>query len=338
MLTKWIELIRVGKVSTKKEPRDQEGAPKQANIHFNDDPDSDTESDSFDPNAYTEYKPWIWHSYGSPQVDSTVASFHRLVEAIESRKPSEPSGSPLTTPRGPLLSEEALNAAQVPKDTFARSFLTLARRPLFTRIAPGIVIPLDATAFASTQAFTPLIQRVEENLDDSDGTVVPPVLLFPAVAPDGRTTLTTDREQLTDDDEALTGWSHFLRHEDAPSRVPAGLYSEGVKRRDIDSAEEGFRLILPVVLGGEEISTRARKSDGPEVVRSSAGLFQHGFKPFGGEWWRAQRLERLFERWAELVEGGVWRVGPDGVEGSVEMFRDAETVAGSRQYWLSPDW
>lgn len=38
---------------------------------------------------------------------------------------------------------------------------------------------------------------------------------------------------------------------------------------------------------------------------SVAELFQHGFKPFGGEWWRAQRLEALFDHWRYLVETGV---------------------------------
>lgn len=67
-------------------------------------------------------------------------------------------------------------------------------------------------------------------------------------------------------------------------------------------------------------------------------LFQHGHKPFGGEWWRLQRLERLFDRWTTLVDKGVWMVGPDGVKGTVEMFDDANTAEGWQHYWISSDW
>ncbi|KAI1104528.1 hypothetical protein F4804DRAFT_341739 [Jackrogersella minutella] len=96
----------------------------------------------------------------------------------------------------------------------------------------------------------------------------------------------------------------------------AGLYSESVERSSAELSEEGSRFILAFPV---------------------AGLFQHGFKPFGGEWWRAQRLERLFDKWRELVESGIWIVGPDGVEGSIDTFRDAET--GRWDYYrIEPTW
>ena len=53
-------------------------------------------------------------------------------------------------------------------------------------------------------------------------------------------------------------------------------------------------------------------------------LFQHGYKPFGGDYYRPQRLERVLELWEGLVKKGVWGVGRDGVKGSVERFREAE--------------
>lgn len=352
VLTKWIELIRVGKVTTKKQPQHSGNTPEKSDgtsedesVEAESDRGSDSDSDSslFNPDAFTEYEPWIWNSYGAQQVASTVASFERLVETIESRMPPEPGSTGLSTAsRRPLLSEEALDAAFVPQDIFIRSFLNLARRPAFTRIAPGLVIPVDGAAFAHNQVFTPLMESVAEELDERDSAVVPPVLLF-AVCDGSSTVPQTSREQLLDQEEALAaGWSQFVRHDDAPSAIPAGLYSEGVERRDVDSDEEGFRLVLPFVLvarGEGRATSYARKSDGSVMEGGGvASLFQHGHKPFGGEWWRAQRLERLFGRWRELVEMGVWTVGPQGVEGSVDMFQDAETAAGWRNYWLSPDW
>ena len=66
-------------------------------------------------------------------------------------------------------------------------------------------------------------------------------------------------------------------------------------------------------------------------------LFQHSvFHPFSGEH-RAQRSERLFDRWTELIESGVWTVGENGVEGGIDMFLDADHGAWE-DYWIPPSW
>ncbi|OKL55992.1 hypothetical protein UA08_08798 [Talaromyces atroroseus] len=112
-----------------------------------------------------------------------------------------------------------------------------------------------------------------------------------------------------------------------PSRVSAGLYTAAVERNGLDTAEEGFQLLLPFTFNaGRGRSVGARRSDGGLVDRESvADLFQHGFKPFGGDHYRPQRLERLLDCWRKLVEEGVWSVGPEGVEGTINTFRDAES-------------
>lgn len=58
-----------------------------------------------------------------------------------------------------------------------------------------------------------------------------------------------------------------------------------------------------------------------------------------GGGWRSQRLERLFKRWTELIESGVWTVGEDGVEGPIDKFGDADNGNDAwRDYWITPDW
>lgn len=345
MLTKWIELIRAGKVTTKTDPytsgivlEGNDGTPKGAVSDEDDvdedDSDEESEDDLFDPNAHTEWTPWIWHSYGHTQVATTIAAFHRLAQAIESRMATGPP----QTGSAPLLSAETLNAARVPEECFIRSFLTRARRPRFTRIAPGLIIAVnDPEVFSRTQRFTPLQEAVDETLDPRDGTVVPSVLIFPAAQEiHGRARTTVPSDKLH---EASSGsWARYLPHLESAT-IPAGLYSEGVERRDLDSAEEGFRLVLASSTPSVGAGQYARKSDGSLIEGGSVvDLFQHGHKPFGGEWWRPQRLERLFDCWTTLVETGVWTVGPDGVEGTVDGFDDANTAAGWRHYWISPDW
>lgn len=341
MLTKWIDMIRVKKVTTAKDPHNREiimqeniggNAEESAEHSIEYESDEEISLYDFDPNACTEYKPWIWHSYGHPQVDSTVSSFHRLAEAVEDRMPSFPgSGTTAATtmdslsPSPALFSDEALDAASVPEDCFIRSFLTKARRPAFTRVAPGLIIPADAEAFARIQRFTYRRARVQGQLDDGDGTIVPPILIFPAA--DGSATM-----RALGGDDAPPWPQYYKPGEGGP--LAAGLYSEGVERRSVDSAEEGFRLVLPFDLVGEH----ARTSDGAVVEKGFASLFQHGYKPFGGEWWRAQRMERLFDRWREMVEAGVWTIGPEGVEGDISVFHQAQTVMGWRKYYIAPDW
>jgi hypothetical protein len=241
----------------------------------------------------------------------------RYSAAIEARMPP---GSLLPVSRDtPLFTDAELDAASVPEECFIRSVLTRVKTPRFRTIAPGLEVPHDATAFAARQRFTG-VPRDQE----SWGKNIPPVLLFAAA--DSRTV--NFNEEIR--------WLFFGREDDVPfsehDLIPTGLYSESVRRREYDSEEAGFRLLLPFGL------QRAKMSDGSSVKSGSVTeLFQHGlFRPFGGER-RAQRLERLMDRWRELVESGVWTVGRDGVEGDIDQFRDADGEAWM-DYWIPPDW
>ncbi|KAK1640887.1 hypothetical protein BDP81DRAFT_457845 [Colletotrichum phormii] len=259
---------------------------------------------------------WEWRPYGDAQVADCIAAWDRLCDAIKARIPNvtdQPQSKPLLTPA-------VLDAASVP-DGFARVFLTRARRPRFGHIAPGLAFPpSNAAEFTSLQRFAPQQRRGPQD--------IPPVCLFPAA----QSGLEAD----------VTGsFNPFPSYSDL-SRVPAGVYSESISRDSYDNAEEGFRLLLPFGLqgyvGDEEDVAGARKSDGSFVETGSvAELYQHGYKPFGGDQNRPQRLERLLNHWRGLVDEGVWRVGPQGVEGSIETFREADTTHW-RNYYISPSW
>ncbi|KAI0883723.1 uncharacterized protein GGS22DRAFT_165929 [Annulohypoxylon maeteangense] len=294
VLSNWIELIRLGKITA---------SPREAAPLF----------------VGEKIGPWEWHPYSEAQVNSCVHAWDRLCNAIESRMPPSPS-TPANPPEPepePLLAPPALDAASIPSPSFARAFLSRARRPHFRSIAPGLLLPpASAASFTASQPFTHLPHPPQ---------VVPPVCIFPAANSD----LQAD----------VTGWLNpfheAFREPPAPSRVPAGVYTESVDRSVLDTAEEGFRLLLPYGLHGDS----ARKSDGSGVSAGSATeLFQHGYKPFGGDYYRPQRLERLLDHWCGLVVRGVWDVGPRGVEGEVERFREADGAARWRDYVISPTW
>jgi len=116
-----------------------------------------------------------------------------------------------------------------------------------------------------------------------------------------------------------------------PSHIPPGVYSECVIRSEPEAMEEAFRMPLPFCVSG------ARLSSGTAINGWKVDdLFQHGFKPLGGNPHRPQRLERLLDHWASLVERGVWAVGPHGVQGSIDVFKDA--TVNWADYTIPPSW
>lgn len=152
-------------------------------------------------------------------------------------------------------------------------------------IGPGLEVPHDPTAFTNNQKFTVM------DVSSEYGIIIPPVLLFAS----------SEREAVNlVAPSQYVSFNPFSREfQDVRGNGPviAGLYSESAERFSVDNAEEGFRLLLPFRFRGSdsEEGRGAKKSDGNVVTEGNvAELFQHGFKPFGGEWWRAQRLESLF--------------------------------------------
>ncbi|KAL2142882.1 hypothetical protein VTI28DRAFT_650 [Corynascus sepedonium] len=308
ILSNWIDLIRLGKVVV---------------------------SPTNEPALYGSVKVgnWEWRPYGDGQVAGCVAAWNRLCDAIEVRR-RQCRGARVDNdnrPSEPLLTSLAMDAAQIPDPSFARAFLGLAHRPRhIRRIAPGLSLPpADAAAFATAQPFTHLPRSVPRwDGTDVEG-IVPPVYIFfsDAGAP-----------QID-----ISGWrSSFRSYWDDghgkvpdgiafPSRIPPGVYSECVIRSEPEATEEGFRLPLPFNLFG------ARFSSGDEIQNGAADeLFQHQFKPFGGDPNRPQRLERLLDHWANLVERGVWSIGPHGVEGLIDVFKDA--TMNWADYTIPPSW
>ncbi|KAI1206731.1 uncharacterized protein F4807DRAFT_469949 [Annulohypoxylon truncatum] len=299
VLSNWIDLIRLGKVVA---------SPRDAPALF----------------GSEKIGPWEWRPYGEAQVAACVCAWDRLCDSIEARViPLLPTSATTTgvEPR-PLLAPSVLDAASVPSPSFARAFLSRARRPRFHHIAPGLLLPpADAREFAASQPFTRLPRGPQ---------AIPPVRLFPTARSDLEADLAG---------RSSPSCSDFR----ATSRVPAGVYSESVERDAYDNAEEGFRLLLPYGLDGDvgddDAGAGARKSDGSFVETGAvAELFQHGYKPFGGDYYRPQRLERLLDHWRGLVEEGVWSVSPQGVEGTIDTFRQADTAAHWRDYVISPTW
>ncbi|KAJ5088490.1 hypothetical protein N7456_012106 [Penicillium angulare] len=304
ILSHWIELVKMKKVIA----HEDEGST----------PDEERMSRS-------QIGPWSWLSYCEKQVIDTVSAIDSYTAAIESRIPNN---SLLDISRDePLFTHADLDAASIPTECFIRSVLTKIKTPRFKMIAPGLAVPHDKQAFITRQKFTKLPPS------QYHGELVPPVLIF-----------------ASEDSSRNVPFNEELRHlfcktrlwEETPFKegdpVFTGLYSEPTEREAHDNEEGGFRLFLPFAFRADYRDGGARKSDGSHVSAGSfTELFQNGgYYAFGGEH-RSQRLERLVKRWEEMIESGVWSVGVDGVEGDIDLFRDADRGAW-RDYWIAPSW
>lgn len=308
LLSHWIDLIHLGKVVA---------SPRQERPLY----------------GLEKIGPWEWQLYCEAQVTACVNAWDQLCQAIETRianhnqllSSSEPDDEDSPPASEPLVASAVLDAASVPDPGFARSFLTRARRPQFSCIAPGLVLPpTDASEFVAAQVFATLPRSKY---------AVPPVCLFPAADQQ----LSVELTRTTSSFVLLQEFYSPSTDTHTPPRVSAGLYTAAAMRNGLDEVEEGFRLLLPFMLNNNR-SGHARRSDGELLNRgSNADLFQHGFKRFGGNYYRSQRLERLLGCWRKLVEDGVWSVGPEGVQGTIDTFRDAESD-GWRDYCIPPTW
>ncbi|KAJ5226527.1 hypothetical protein N7468_007752 [Penicillium chermesinum] len=150
LLTNWVDLIHIGKVVA---------SPHEEPALF----------------GCEKVGPWEWRPYSDAQVTTCVTEWDRLCQAITARI-SPLSNPPLTGTDTdnlePLVASSVLDAAWVPDPSFARSFLTQARRPQFRYIAPGLLLPpVDAAGFVAARPFS-VLPRSEYT--------APPVCLFPA--------------------------------------------------------------------------------------------------------------------------------------------------------------
>ncbi|KAJ6004710.1 hypothetical protein N7540_013079 [Penicillium herquei] len=310
ILTNWIDLIHLRKVVA---------SPREEPALFD----------------FEKVGPWEWRPYSDAQVTTCVAEWDHLCQAIEARISQLPNSASLISPISrsdtdslePLVASNVLDAALVPNPSFARAFLMRARRPQFRYIAPGLLLPPAGSAeFVAAQPFS-VLPRPEHT--------VPAVCLFPANTGDHRPV----QLMRTTTPFLFEPFYSMSTQTCTPSQISAGLYTEAVERPREDVAEEGFRLFLPFTFNDDRgKSVGARKSDGSLVDRGRfSELFQHGFKPLGGDPHRCQRLEPLLGCWRKLVEEGVWSVGADGVEGTIDTFKDAESDRWE-DYYIPPTW
>lgn len=276
-----------------------------------------------------KFDPWIILGYSESLLKDAIESWDALLSAIESRRgPAAPS----EVADEPLLPVAVLDAAAI-SSGFARAFLTQARRPSFQLIAPGLSLP-TASSFAR-QPFSS-VEPDPPNEDPDDPTVQFPILLFPSPetfrSPPGSDTITGS------DLPFAWPWCQVEAYN-------TGLYLTDSDRASL-SFDDGVRLVTPFGLG---VHGYARTADGARFgenkeARGPVGapglsfhsLFQPGYSPFIES--HEARLAQVLRAWTRLVEHGVWEVGPDGVLGGIDKWREADTAARWLDYVIPLSW
>ncbi|KAK7978703.1 hypothetical protein PG988_006193 [Apiospora saccharicola] len=285
--------------------------------------------------------PWTMVGYSERQLDETLEVWEQLLLAIEARIPGFAPSDINST--GTLFddSEIDLEAAGV-LPGFVSEFLAKARRPAFGHIAPGLRIR-DAESVAFQQPFrhVPLV-----GYPDHPGS---PKIQFPVLLFDSSEELTYDAPPPTRKRDHFAPPPPFGQPWDGRDAVPsfqAGLYFTPTDQGYWHTFEDGVKLVLPFGIGGRGY---ARTADGAlfgeityqmhveaEGHDRHDSLFQIGYQPFGAG--HEVRLVQVLRVWVRLVESGAWRVGPDGVLGGMQKWRDADTWWHWKKYVVPMSW
>ncbi|KAL2845225.1 hypothetical protein BJY01DRAFT_214424 [Aspergillus pseudoustus] len=248
----------------------------------------------FDEHAFGGHTEGWGLLYPPPQdVEEDLELWDRYVGLVESK-----------LPQGPRLaiSNTSTTGMHGPEFTgFPKAFFSQARRPTFKYVAPELVFPSPSqlSRLAEHQRATWVELRIMgmfmEYVTNSDTN-------FDA-APDAEKVLPTVLFPLGDN-------------------IHAGLSTTSQ-----NAWQDGVGLILP--------------TPGVYDLQYGEGLRKHGSQSFKRVWqveprespfWAPHpaRLARVLEKWIQYVEDGTWKVGKEGIKGTINSFLKNEVLDGYR--------
>lgn len=271
-------------------------------------------------------EPWIIHQYTKTDLERATTAFKRLVEAIEVRIP--PTDDPTTPTNLPWHDPATFeNQDILPPSSFAHEFLKSISNCTvrFRYIAPGIRFP--TVLEFQDQPITDFATSPYNHLGQYPGNC--PLRIF----------------QVDDAEHRQpVAYGKHLGLRD----IAAGFYIHPVVQRWPQFWSNVCRLLLPFAIGG---SGWARMSNGqpfgitdsdyldeyPEPRGTHGDLYQVGTTSgiTSCSW---VQIDKVLNNWAERVERGDWEVDEHGVTGGIGKFREADTEAHWREYWIPPSW
>ncbi|CAI9631512.1 hypothetical protein GT037_003151 [Alternaria burnsii] len=257
----------------------------------------------------------IWESL----VDAVTA---RLPESVGVSGAKEDHGDEEPPPKKKRKMEDfGLIPAEVSNKypaipPFARVFLSRAKKPRFTSIAPQLDVPNEAFIHrvgAELQARYPDASLDTHQHELADCT---PFLLFPWRAPGVQFSSQDERDR----------WQSLRKQSILDDRV--GLYLVP----DVLHAHAST-LLLPFQLGEKR---HVVMGDGSTVDRPAQdALYRHGVcNPFMPD--HGTPLAAILVNWWEQVENDSWSVNVSGVDGGEELWKKADTEEDAEDF--QTDW
>ncbi|KAJ7597734.1 hypothetical protein C8J56DRAFT_920809 [Mycena floridula] len=238
-----------------------------------------------------------------PHVDhdvlATLTEYHALLDAISSRI----DGAVIHD--RPLVSAETLQRWKI--TGFAFDFLSRAKTPSFTYIAPGITVYSDEIMDAlMTKDTGSTRQKLAEERQFE------PFLIFPS-------------------DETVEQVNPMFEI-DAPFLLEerAGVYLWGT---------DELQFVLPYPLGENGYLREGNSPLDLEWkwrVYGNNALYQHGHCPYFGSHYT--KLRTLLHLWTHNVEKEQFVVGPDGVEGGMELYKEADSAEPAINFDVGHCW
>ncbi|TKA76071.1 hypothetical protein B0A55_05700 [Friedmanniomyces simplex] len=242
-------------------------------------------------------EPWTIVPWATQDLEESLKLWGMVVVSIE-----QEMGLGESEQFDTVLDTATLDRARVP-DGFARDFLSQARKPRFTFIAPGLRVPTQ-----SDFATQPFLDQDREPANEDE---LPAILLFRSEA------LVSTRQLF---------WFGF-RPSNPPLECPGGLYLNPCDRSYRYPQEDGCNLLLPFEL----TSGWARKSDHSSASQRD-DLLQSGVNPYNDL--HPVQLQAFLETVYRCVEDGRWEVDESGVADGIDKWRDADTGHGWADYFL----
>jgi hypothetical protein len=270
---------------------------------------------------------WRVEGWTEEELQRALEVWSNLVNAITKRLPrkgEEEEGEEPQRKKRKKDDEEVLIPSEVLNKypaipAFARAFLSRAKKPPFTSIAPQLDVPDEAFLHRIGTQLQALHPDVSLNTPQHEFFYLTPFLLLPWRTQDIQLISQSDRDR----------WKNTSRS----TRIlddRAGLYII-----PDDFQAHSSSLLLSFQLGG---NGHVLRGDGSTVERERAGqdvLYRHGicnpFIPGHGT-----PLAAVLVNWWEQVENEDWGVDENGVVGGEECWKKADTEDYAEDFAI--DW
>jgi hypothetical protein len=266
---------------------------------------------------------WRIEEWTGLELEGALEAWHSLVDTITKRLPgiegTEDDGESQQNGK-----EEEADTCLIPSEIleqypaippFARAFLSRAKKPIFTSIAPQLDVPNEAFIHRIGAKLQELYPNASLTTRQHEIDYLPNFLLFPWRTRGLQFVFQSDHDRW----QNKPGRTYTLDNRAGLYLTPDGTHAHSIS------------LILPFPLGAHG---HVRKNDGTTVERECQGqsvLYQHGMC-FPFLYAHGTPLAAVLANWWELVENEVWHVDEDGVVGGADIWKEADTEENAEDY------